>query len=197
MSELSATGDDAVRAGAPESLEQPGPSEPRPSGRERWGRSVVQAVVCVVVLAVAGAAAGWLWEHLATLPRGAAVNGSWVGLDETDYRDPFAATALYVLIAGVAGLVLGLVLSLALARDELVTLAGLVLGATVAGVLMWQIGQHLGPPDPDVVARTAADRTPIPGDLRLGSWVLVLVWPAAAALAANVVFFFLPGCRRP
>ena len=51
----------------------------------------------------------------------------------------------------------------------------------------------LGAPDPDVVARTAADRTPIPADLSLARWTVMLVWPAAATLGAALVFFLTSG----
>lgn len=171
-------------------------AEPRPPFRERWLPSLVQALVVVVVLAAAGAVGGWLWHHLYDVPQGVAVRKQWIGLDETDYRDLFGGTALYALIAGVGGLVIGGLLAIVLDRDELVTLAALVVGALLAAWIMTLLGEHLGNPDPDVVARTAKDGTKIPGDLTLGSPAVGLLWPAAASLGAMVVFFFLPKRRR-
>ena len=166
----------------------PGPEVEQGRSR-RWRRSLLQALVIVLVFAAVGAAAGWLWNHLYDAPRGIAYQKRWLGLDEKDYRDQFSGTALYAIIAGIAALVLGTALSYVLDRDELLTLAAVVLGAGAAAWLMYVVGVHLGNPDPDVVARTAADRTPIPGDLRLARWTVGLVWPAGGVLGCALVFF--------
>lgn len=192
MSELSAQPATTPEPAGPSDADRPD----RPSFRERWVPSLVQAAIVVVVLAAAGALGGWLWHHLYDVPQGVAIRRQWIGLDETDYRDLFGGTALYALIAGVGGLVLGVLLAVLLDRDELLTLAALVVGALLAAWIMTMLGEHLGNPDPDVVARTAKDGTKIPGDLTLGSPAVGLLWPAAASLGAMLVFFFLPRRRR-
>ncbi|GAA4108191.1 hypothetical protein GCM10022215_01700 [Nocardioides fonticola] len=174
----------------------PAPPPQVEGGSARWRRSLLQALVIVLVFAAVGAAAGWLWNHLYDAPRGIAYQKRWLGLDEKDYRDLFSGTALYAIIAGLASLVLGAVLSFVLDRDELLTLAAVVVGAGLAGWLMYVVGVHLGNPDPDVVARTAADRTPIPGDLRLARWTVGLVWPAGGVLGCALVFFLTTKRQR-
>lgn len=175
------------------------PSEPdaeRLRGRARWGRSIVQALVIVVAFVVLGAVAGWLWHHFYDAPRGIAYQKRWLGLDEKDYRDQFSGTAIYAVIAGLGALVLGTLLAYLLDRDELLTLAAVVVGACLAAVVMRLVGEHLGNPDPAAIARTAKDGTPIPGDLRLARWTVGLVWPAGGVLGCALVFF-LTAKRRP
>ena len=69
-------------------------------------------------------------------------------VDKKPYYEPdeeFRGTGLYMLIAGVAGLVLGLLFSFLLEHDEVATLAAVVAGGVVAGLLMAWVGHLLGP----------------------------------------------------
>jgi len=141
-------------------------------GRERrsaWVVAPVQAAVIVAAFAGVGALAGWLWFHLWDVPEGVVSGGQWF-TNEAGLRDDFSGVALYVMIAAPAGLVLGLLAAWLLDRSELVTLVAVVAGSVLAAYLMLRIGQHLSPPDPHVVAPTAADGTRLDGNLQVDAW---------------------------
>ena len=82
-------------------------------------------------------------------------------------RAEFSATGVYVIVASVAGLLVGALCGLFLDRAELVTLVAVLVGAALAGWVMVQVGQALGPPDPRELAETARDGTRLPSDLRI------------------------------
>lgn len=149
----------------------------------------------VAVFAAVGAGCGWLWHRLWDAPSGVVSSGQWF-TDETGLRDQFAGTGWYVAIAVVAGLVLGLLAAVVADRSEVATLAAVVVGAALAGWLMLRVGVHLGPPDPDTLARTSPDGTRLPGDLRVSSWPPRLAFPLGALVAVTVTWFTTTGRRH-
>jgi len=177
----------------------PAPGE-RPA-RDRRGAGGVgrvvalQVLVVVAVFAAAGAGCGWLWRRLWDSPSGVVSQGQWF-TDETGLRDQFAGTGWYVAIAVVAGAVLGLLAAVVADRSEIATLVAVVVGSVLAGWLMLRVGVHLGPPDPDVLARTSPDGTRLPGDLRVPQWPPRLAFPLGAVLAVAITWFTTTGRRH-
>jgi hypothetical protein len=147
---------------------------------------LAQAGIVVAVCAVAGALAGVVWEWLWTPPVGVVIRHEWL-LGLSGLRSEFSATGLYVVVASVAGLLVGALCGLFLDRAELVTLAAVVVGAVLAGWIMVQVGQTLGPPDPRQLAKTAPERTRLPSDLRIAGKSPYVAFPAGATLGLAVV----------
>jgi hypothetical protein len=168
---------------------QQSPAEPNPS----WRRLVLDAVSILIGSVVVGVAAGFVWERLWTPPSGLALQGKW-GLDGEGLPHEFSGTGLYALVAIVAGLLLGSVVALVVNRDEVVTLAAVVVGAALAGALMWVVGTALGPADPHTLAKAADDFEPIVSDLRVHGIGVFVAFPLGATLASAAMF--LLGARR-
>ena len=156
---------------------------------------LLQALAIVVVLAIGGALCGVLWFRLWDPPAGVVSDGQWV-TDEAGLRAGFSGTGGYVAIAAVAGLVLGVLLTLLLDRSELVTLVAVACGSVLAGYLMLEVGMHLGPADPHTLARTAADGTRLDGALRAPGWPPRLAFPLGALLGLLGVLL-ASGRREP
>jgi hypothetical protein len=156
------------------------------------------ALTAVVVLVVVGALAGVVWWWVWTPPTGVVLDERWV-LDAQGLARDFDGTAWYVVVASVAGLVGGLVVTWRTRSEEVTVLAAVVVGAVLAGWVMYQVGHALGPADPQVLAQGRADLTALPGDLRVagadpdpspvgrGASVF-LAFPAGALSAAAAVF---------
>ncbi len=164
--------------------------------RSRWAAPVLlvagQAVAVVALFAVVGIGCGMLWEHLWNPAQGVVSKHVWypVSWDRAQPAD-FSGTGWYVSISIVAGLVLGAVVSLWLARSELVTLGAVLVGGLLAGFLIRQLGLHLSPSDPAVLAKTAADGTRLPSRLVLAGRSLMLVFPGAALVSLASVFLLV------
>lgn len=165
------------------------PHDTAPDDRRRPAARVVavQASLVVVVFAVAGAAAGWLWYHLWDAPSGVVAGGVWY-TDEAGLREDFSGVALYVVVAAVAGLVLGVLTAWLLDRAELVTLAAVLVGSVLAGYLMLVVGHHLSPPDPQHLAASAADGTRLRGELAVDSWPPRAAFPFGALVGLAIVY---------
>lgn len=150
--------------------------------------AIAQAGIVVVVCAAAGALAGVVWEWLWTPPVGVVIRHEWL-LGLSGLRSEFSATGLYVIVASVAGLLVGALCGLFLDRAELVTLAAVVVGAVLAGWIMVQVGQALGPPNPRQLAKTAPERTRLPSDLR----IVGNIWPPRSIRDASPYVAFPTG----
>jgi hypothetical protein len=156
-------------------------------GRPAWVVASRQALVIVVVFGGAGLLCGWLWFHLWDVPDGVASGGQWF-TSEAGLRAEFSGVAWYVSIAALSGLVLGALSAWLLARSELVTLVAVLAGSVLAAYLMLRLGQHLSPPDPHELAKTAADGTRLRGALRVDSWPPRAAFPFGALVGLTVVF---------
>jgi hypothetical protein len=144
-----------------------------PATRTGWvAPAIGQAGIVLALFAAVGALAGSIWEWLWTPPVGVVVDHEWL-LGLAGLRAEFSATGVYVVVAAVAGLLSGALCSLFLDRAELVTLAAVLVGAVLAGWVMVQVGQALGPPDPRELAETARNGTRLPSDLR----IVGKIWP--------------------
>jgi len=175
------------------------PGEPdRPEAVEpRRGRglrpALRQAAVIVVVFAIAGVICGFIWEAVWSPEPGEVVKHVWYPFSwDRAMPTDFAGTGWYVMVSIVAGLLLGAVLSWLQDRAELLTLAAMVVGGLLAAYLMRVVGLHRGPGDPQRIAKTAADGTKLPTELKLASWWLLTVLPGAALAGLSVVFLLVP-----
>lgn len=161
------------------------------AARPTWvAPALTQAAIVLLVFLGAGALAGAVWEWLWTPPVGVVIDGEWL-MGLSALRSEFSATGLYVVVASVAGLVTGALCGLLLDRTELVTLAAGLAGAALAGWVMVQVGHALGPADPRELARTAADRTRLPSELRITGASPYIAFPAGATLGLAVLFLGL------
>ncbi len=167
------------------------PDDPKASRR----RLAIEVAAILVLSALAGVLAGFLWEKLWTPPVGIAFQGKW-GLDGEGLSHDFAGTGLYALVAMLAGLLLGAILARVFDSDEVVTLFTVVVGAALAAALMWLVGTTLGPPDPRILARSAVDLEPLLSDLRVQGWGAFAAFPLGATASAAAVFLLTAGRRR-
>jgi hypothetical protein len=168
-------------------IDQPAAVPPSPAGRPGWVGAGLEGLVVLAVFAGVGALCGLLWFRVWDVPHGVVSGHQWY-TSETGLRADFAATGWYVVIALLAGLVLGALAAWRCDRSELVTLAAVLAGSVLAGYLMLQVGYHLSAPDPDVLARAAKDGTKLDGALRVGSGPPKLAFPFGALLGLAVVY---------
>lgn len=159
---------------------------------------VVENLAVVVVLGLAGVAAGWVWQRWATPASGVVLDGSWrlgyriegdflVG-DATTFERAFGVIGTYLVVCGATGLVLGVLVALVCRRAELVTLAAVALGSALAAFACYRVGLALGPDDPAVAARTAADGTVLSGDLGIDRLAPFVAFPLLALVGLAVTY---------
>lgn len=163
------------------------------------GRDVVVVLVTLLVLGVFG---GVLWSVVVSPAEFTRLaDGAAMGEDQVSRQ--FAADGWYVLIATVAGLLAGLVLTWRLTADALVTAVALVVGSLLAAVVMAVVGHVLGPGDPGKVLAAAKVGTLVPERLAVGPQPLLplhtylsdvggaalvyLGWPVGALLGSLLV----------
>lgn len=160
-----------------------------------WPALLRQAALVVLLCAVVGAVAGYVWFRVWDPQVGVVYDGVWY-LDEQGLRDEFPATGWFVVVGAVTGLLLGVASAFLARRSELVTLAALVVGSALATYLMWRVGLALGPPDPDVLARAADDADRLPGQIEVSGRSPFLALPGVALAALTVVYATVPARVR-
>ncbi|MDF1603087.1 hypothetical protein [Nocardioides sp. YIM 152315] len=151
----------------------------------------VQLALVVVVLALAGALAGVVWEWAWSPTIGVVVDHQWTAGDALGLQHQFSGTGWYVVVAVVAGLVAGIAVTLLADRVPLLTLAAVVIGSALAAWVMLVVGSALGPPDPDTAARTADDGTRLPDHLAVSGRSPFIAFPVGALLGLVLVFIGL------
>ncbi|HET6668085.1 MAG TPA: hypothetical protein VFG98_12470 [Intrasporangium sp.] len=146
--------------------------------------TVRQVALVLGVFAVAGLAGAFLWYWWwSPAPEGVAFGGEVYFEPDQEFR----STGMFVAIAVPLGLVLSMVFTLLLDRDEVVTLLAVVAGACLATGLMLWVGHLLGPGSPEEAARQAADLEEVAAGLRaqpLASW---LTMPGAALVGSVTI----------
>ncbi len=131
----------------------------------RGRRLLVRLAVVVVVFLAAGALAGIAWERLWDAPVGLTLQGSWF-LEPAGPDLSFQPVWIFVAIGFPLGLLIAAVVGLW--RDhEALTVVVVLVAAGLASVLMYAVGTHLGPADPQVLAAGRPDYTSLPGSLGL------------------------------
>ena len=176
------------------------PVSASPTPHRRGGaaaRAALQAVVIVAAFAVVGVLAGLLWEAWWTPPHMVVQQHQVYYADEGAIRGAFSGTALYAIVAAVAGLLTALAACLVYRSRELVTLVAVLVGSALAAWLMWTVGEARGPADPHTLAAAAANGTQVLGALHVSHRSPFLAWPMSAVVAVALVFFSLPGRTRP
>jgi len=152
---------------------------------------VVEVVAVLALYAAVGAGCGWLWFHVWPQPTGTVFGSDWFA-DEEGLRSVFDGTAWYVVLAVAGGLLCGALATVFAQRSPLVTLGAVLAGSALAAWLMLRVGLQLSPPDPEVLAKTAADGAKLPGRLSLeGGHSPYLVWPLASLIVLMVLNFLL------
>lgn len=143
----------------------------------------------------AAVAAGVLWEHWWTPPTGI-VSGQEFFLDEQGLGAEFSGTGLYVVVALATGCLLGVLVAVAFRRHEMVTLVVTLAAAGVAGWVMARVGEALGPPDPDPLARGLEDWSPLVADLTVAGTSPYLALPIGALVGLAGAMFVEVLVRR-
>ena len=143
-----------------------------------------QTLIVLVTFVVVALVCAWIWHAWwAPAPTGVVV-------DKKVYYEPdeeFRGTGLYMLVAGAAGLALGLLFSFLFEHDEVATLAAVVVGGVIAGLVMAWVGHHLGPENAADVARRTPDFEKIDGDLHAGPLAAYAAFPGGAVLGSVAV----------
>ena len=146
----------------------------------------------LALFAVAGVAAAYLWHWWwSPAPVG-------VAFEKEPYFEPdqeFRSTGMFVAIAVPLGLVLSMLLTFFLDRDEVVTIAALLAGSCLATALMVVVGYALGPQDAHQVAPRLDDLEKVRADLRVQSFAPYLAMPVGT-LVGSVAVLLTTGKRR-
>jgi ABC-type nitrate/sulfonate/bicarbonate transport system permease component len=155
---------------------------------------VVPALQGTVILALfAGVAAlggkVW-WELWSPAPSGIVYQKQWIPQPYAEgERADFAGTGWYVVVAVVAGLLLGVIAGLLLDRNELVTLAAVAAGSALAAWLMLRVGVSFSAPDPEALAKTAKEGSELPGRLDLSGNSPLLAFPIGSMAGLAIALF--------
>ncbi len=158
-------------------------------------RPLMLVVLVLVAYALVGVVSGIVWERVWTPPAEIVQQHNPYYLDYGSLRRVFTGTGLYVLVGGAASAVVALGVSLLTRRRELFTLLAVVLGSTIAALLMWKVGVRVGPADPKAAAATAADGTRLSGNLAVSGRSPFLIWPMTSLFVLALVFFAWPGAN--
>ncbi|MEP9365536.1 hypothetical protein ABLE68_21390 [Nocardioides sp. CN2-186] len=150
--------------------------------------AVVQAAIIEAVFCVVGVLAGVVWQWLWTPAMGGVLDHKWAPADAIALSEQFSSTGWYVVVGAVAGLVTGAVVALFLDRAPLLTLAAVLVGSALAAWLMYLVGTALGPADPTVLAKTAADGAMIPEQLTVPGKSPYIAIPVGALIGVALVF---------
>jgi hypothetical protein len=172
------------------------PDRLRGARRDTVRAAALQALLVVVAVAAVGAVAGVVWEWVWSPPSGVVVHHQWVAASEAGLRAEFTGTGWYVVVAVVAGLLVGAVVALVADRRPLLTLAALVAGTALGAWLMRLVGVALGPGDPVAIARTAKPGTHLPDMLRVSGASPYVAYPTGALVALMVLFLGLSAVRK-
>ncbi|MCW2834648.1 MAG: hypothetical protein JWN68_2601 [Nocardioides sp.] len=167
--------------------------------------AAVQAVGFVLAFAVVGAVAGVVWELLWDAPDGLVFEGKWY-LEPAGPDYAFSGTGWYVVVALVAGSLTALALGWLWPRHELVSLAAMVVGSTLAGWVMFKVGHALGPQDPQLLAAGKEDLSTLPSELsvvgagddprlHIFDSSAFVAFPVGAMTAAVFLFLAMSGRR--
>lgn len=159
---------------------------------------VLEPLLVLLVFAVAGVGAGWVWERWWTPTIGVVIEGTWVPgyrmqgeqfvFDFPSLEGFFDATAQYVVLGVGAGLLLGVLCALLGRRSEIVMLGAVLGGSVLAGYIAYRLGVHLGPVDPTLLETRVDDATVLPAALDLEGASPFVAWPLGALVGLCVTY---------
>lgn len=138
----------------------------------------VRWLLILISSVLVGALSGVLWAQLAD-PGRWEVRDTGIVLTEDASRGQFSVIVVFTLIGLIAALLWAAAMTVMARHGGWLLVASVALGATLAGVVAWQVGMPLGPPPPESVPGLAlGDR--VPDELRVDGIAPFLVWPIAA-----------------
>lgn len=150
------------------------------------GRPAPSTALWLSGFLLAGVVGGVAWLLLAD-PARFEVTAEATILSESGAKGRFGVIVTYVAIAAVASFLWGVVAGYKL-RDRGWSMVPLfAVSATLAGIIAWQIGVRLGPPDPTTVNAKVGDS--IPQELAIDTVSAFLIWPIFALLALFLVVY--------
>ena len=114
---------------------------------------------------------------------------------EVSLGNAFSADGWYAVLAGTAGLLLGLLMMIWRRTHEVVTVLAVAAGGFLAAWVMSQVGTVLGPNDPETVLSDARVGDTAPQQVEVTSAAVYFVWPITALAGSLVVLWSAPGER--
>ena len=157
-------------------------------------RSIVRALVVLLLAVALGFLGGWLWWHW----WGPATKGTvydtvqgphWYDASADGLKREFSATAQYVVVSAGLGILFGVVVGLLARGRELLFIVLLVVGAAATAALTAWFGSELGPPVPPAThANIGKDFL---GHLSVNGWSPYLAGPVGALTGFLVVLLSL------
>lgn len=152
-----------------------------------WGDVVVVSVTYVLL----GVVCGVLWWLLVD-PASFTKLDEGGSMGELDLTKRFNADGWYAVLALVAGVLSGGLLTWWRSRDFRFTTVLIVLGSCVAAAVMALVGRSLGPEDPDRTLAAVDIGQQVPVELMVSAKAGYLVWPMAVLIGALLVLWSPP-----
>jgi hypothetical protein len=162
------------------------PTSARQSG---LAADAVAVLGVYVALGVLTAVVWWLLYDPALYTKGP---DGGLGMGEVELGKRFDSDAWYAVVAAVAGLLSGTLVTWWRGRDPLLTALLVLVGALVAAGLMSTLGGWLGPPDPRSVVASVEVGGTVPSPLRVDAAACYLVWPVTALIGSLIVLWSPP-----
>ena len=152
----------------------------------------MKPVLTVVgVLAALGVAAGVVWGLVVETPM-LTRDAAGIVTASPELAKQIDSDAWFAVLGLLVGVPSGIVVALRRRPDPVVGVLAVVLGAVAASVACLVVGQLVGPGDPVDALRDAAPGEQAPAPLTIHTWVVLALWPLAAALGALVALLFKP-----
>ncbi len=167
---------------------RPGPPDSRP-GRRGGARSDVLVILGTYL--VLGLVCGVLWWVLVQ-PAAYTKLSQGGSMSEVQLSKQFDADGWYTVLALVAGLLSGGLLTWWRSRDFLRTTLLVAVGSVLAAVLTAWTGHLLGPGSAELALRKASLGAQVPIPLDVSSWAPYLAWPIAALAGELMVLWSSP-----
>lgn len=163
------------------------PMPPKQQARMRW-RALWFALFSIGI-GIIGAAA---WAVFAHRPTYTVTENYSAFLSELGQADVFSSDALYIGLAALCGLIVGILAWIRLRDTGWLVCALSTLGGFVSGVGIWLVGLLLSPRSFDKRLAAAAAGDSVPIDLTLHSLSALLVGPFAAIVPVMLCAAFWP-----
>jgi hypothetical protein len=171
------------RGAAPVTSRRAARPRPRP-----WRRIGLEVVAVLAAFAALGALGGYLWTRLWDLPTGVVQGGEWLYRDFPSYERIFSATAVYVVVGVLGGVLLGVVAAFVCRSPELVVLAAVAAGSALAAYVAFRVGVARSPVNPQLLALVVDDGTELRGRLDMPGRSPYVAWPVGALLGLGVTY---------